>query len=102
MDYQLQIGQNAEQTYHTIRQSIVSAQHKLSAAVNSAMVTTYWEIGEQIYKACGENDRAEYGKRLLEYLSSQLTAVLLHVPNSLHTVERIELVALPAADACSR
>ena len=74
MDYQLQIGQNAEQTYHTIRQSIVSAQHKLSAAVNSAMVTTYWEIGEQIYKACGENDRAEYGKRLLEYLSSQLTA----------------------------
>ena len=74
MDHQLQIGQNAEQTYHTIRQSIVSAQHKLSAAVNSAMVTTYWEIGEQIYKACGENDRAEYGKRLLEYLSSQLTA----------------------------
>ena len=72
MDHQLQIGQNAEQTYHTIRQSIVSAQHKLSAAVNSAMVTTYWEIGEQIYKACGENDRAEYGKRLLEYLSSQL------------------------------
>ena len=54
MDHQLQIGQNAEQTYHTIRQSIVSAQHKLSAAVNSAMVITYWEIGEQIYKACGE------------------------------------------------
>ena len=22
------------------------------------MVITYWEIGEQIYKACGENDRA--------------------------------------------
>ena len=38
------------------------------------MVTTYWEIGEQIFKACGENDRAEYGKKLLEYLSEQLTA----------------------------
>ena len=38
------------------------------------MVTTYWEIGKQIFKACGENDRAEYGKRLLEYLSKQLTA----------------------------
>ena len=38
---------------------------RLSTAVNSAMVTTYWEIGEQIFKACGENDRAEYGKRLL-------------------------------------
>ena len=54
----ISINQNAEQTYHSIRQSIVSAQHKLSDAVNYAMVITYWEIGEQIYKVCGENDRA--------------------------------------------
>ena len=74
MDYNLQKNQNAEQTYHSIRNSIVSAQHRLSTAVNSAMVTTYWEIGEQIFKACGENDRAEYGKKLLEYLFEQLTA----------------------------
>ena len=73
MDDQLQVIQNPEQTYTTIRQSIVHAQRKMSAAVNSAMVIAYWEIGEQIYKACGENDRAEYGKRLLEYLSAQLT-----------------------------
>ena len=52
----------------------MSVQHRLSAAVNSAMVTTYWEIGEQIFKASGENDSAEYGKRLLDYLSDQLTA----------------------------
>lgn len=32
------------------------------------------EIGEQIYIACGENDRAEYGKGLLKYLSERLTA----------------------------
>ena len=74
MDEQLQIIQNPEQTYTTIRQSIVQAQHKLTVAVNSAMVTAYWEIGEQIYKACGENDRAGYGKKLLQYLSEQLTA----------------------------
>ena len=74
MDYNLQKNQNAEQTYHSIRNSIVSAQHRLSTAVNSAMVITYWEIGEQIFKACGESDRAEYGKKLLEYLSEQLTA----------------------------
>ena len=49
MDYDLQKNQNAEQTYHSIRNSIVSAQHRLSTAVNSAMVTTYWEIGEQIF-----------------------------------------------------
>ena len=63
-----------EQTYHAIRGSIVTAQHSVAKAVNSAMVTAYWEIGEQIYKACGENDRAEYGIRLLEYLSAKLTA----------------------------
>ena len=74
MDDQLQIIQNPEQTYTTIRQSIVQAQHKMSVAVNTAMVNAYWEIGEQIYKACGENDRAEYGKKLLQFLSQQLTA----------------------------
>ena len=74
MDDQLQVIQNPEQTYTTIRHSIVQAQHKMSAAVNSAMVTASWEIGEQIYKACGENDRAEYGKKLLQFLSEHLTA----------------------------
>ncbi len=65
MDDQLQIIQNPKQTYTSIRKSIVQAQNKLSTAVNFAMITVYWEIGEQIYKACGENDRAEYGKKLL-------------------------------------
>ncbi len=37
------------------------------------MVGAYWEIGEQIYLTCGENDRAEYGKNLLSYLSNELT-----------------------------
>lgn len=74
MDDQLQINQNPEQTYTTIRQSIVQAQRSMATAVNSAMVTAYWEIGEQIYKACGDNDRADYGKGLLQYLSNKLTA----------------------------
>ena len=37
MDYNLQKNQNAEQTYHSIRNSIVSAQHRLSTAVNSSL-----------------------------------------------------------------
>ncbi len=57
-----------------IRSSLVQAQHKLSCAVNTAMVTAYWEIGKEIFNACGGNDRAEYGKKLLEYLSPKLTA----------------------------
>lgn len=74
MDNELQTNYTTEQTYHSIRHSIVSAQRSLCTAVNSVMVTAYWEIGEQIYKACGENDRAGYGKKLLQYLSAHLTA----------------------------
>ena len=74
MDNELQTNYTTEQTYHSIRHSIVSAQRSLCTAVNSVMVTAYWEIGEQIFKACGENDRAGYGKKLLQYLSAHLTA----------------------------
>ena len=65
---------DSEQTYTVIRNSLINAQSKIYTAVNSAMVEAYWEIGEQIYIACGENDRAEYGKGLLKYLSERLTA----------------------------
>ena len=65
---------NGQETYRLIRNSVIAAQGKVYAAVNSAMVNAYWEIGEQIYRACGENDRAEYGKNLLRYLSERLTA----------------------------
>jgi len=62
------------EAYVAARSSVINAQKKVYSAVNSAMVQAYWEIGEQIYKACGENDRAEYGKNLLQYLSTELTA----------------------------
>ena len=74
MDISEQLSQRNENTYHVIRTSLVQAQQKLTSAVNSAMVTAYWEIGREIYRACGENDRAEYGKKLLTYLSEKLTA----------------------------
>ena len=64
---------NSEGIYTSIRSFVITAQNSVYTAVNSAMVIAYWEIGEQIYKACGENDRAEYGKNLLKYLSDRLT-----------------------------
>ncbi len=67
-------AENTSETYSRIRNSVIAAQGRIYNAVNSAMVQAYWEIGEQIYIACGENDRAEYGKGLLKYLSEQLTA----------------------------
>lgn len=59
--------------YSHIRETVISAQNKVVAAVNTAMVQAYWEIGEQIHIACNGNERAEYGKNLLKYLSEELS-----------------------------
>ena len=48
MDTAVQLSQISENTYHAIRQSLVAAQRKLNSAVNSAMVTAYWEIIEPL------------------------------------------------------
>lgn len=45
---------NSEGIYTSIRSFVITAQNRVYTAVNSAMVIAYWEIGEQIYKACGE------------------------------------------------
>ena len=54
-----------QETYDAVRTYIVSAPKQVNTAVNFAMVTAYWNIGKQIYEACGESERAEYGKQLL-------------------------------------
>lgn len=44
-------------------------------AVNFAMVTSYWSIGQLIVEdEQNGNERAEYGKAVLEELSKKLTA----------------------------
>lgn len=58
--------------YLNIRETLVRARTKVISAINFAMVEAYWEIGRQITEVQGE--RAEYGKKLLKYLSQQLTA----------------------------
>ncbi|MBA1334309.1 MAG: hypothetical protein HPY66_2158 [Firmicutes bacterium] len=59
--------------YENIRNTVAEAQQKVYATVNFVMVETYWNIGKQIYEAQGKNERAEYGKGLLKYLSERLT-----------------------------
>lgn len=59
--------------YESIRNEVTKARQKVYTAVNVAMIETYWNIGKQIYEAQGENERAEYGKGLLKYLSKKLT-----------------------------
>lgn len=67
------IAEQQEETYLSIREYIISAQNKVKSAVNHAMVNAYWKIGEQIYRVCGENERAMYGKQILQYISEKLT-----------------------------
>ncbi len=63
-----------ENAYQTIRGYVIDAQRKVYAAVNSAMVSAYWSIGKEIFEACGDNDRAAYGKQVLQFISERLTA----------------------------
>ena len=62
--------QSALTVYEAVRAALSSARRSVITA-NVAMVTAYWEIGKQIFEAVG--DRAEYGKRLLQFFSERLT-----------------------------
>lgn len=70
---QTRVGRSAEDTYSAIRGYIITAQKRIISTVNTAMVLAYHEIGERVYKACGESDQAGYGKHLLQYLAKYLT-----------------------------
>ncbi len=65
-------AESETQVYEAIRAALADARTKAAAAVNTAMVGVYHEIGRQITEAVGE--RAEYGRSLLAYLSERLTA----------------------------
>ena len=58
--------------YRNIRNTLSEARSKVHITINVAMVEAYWDIGRQIDEAIGK--RAEYGKGLLKYLATQLTA----------------------------
>lgn len=64
--------------YNALLQNVGNAltqgRSRAAAAVNAAMVQTYWEIGRQIveYEQKG-NERAEYGSDVLNRLSRDLT-----------------------------
>ncbi len=59
--------------YENIRATVTEAQKKVFTSVNFVMVETYWNIGNLICEAQGDNERAEYGAGLIKYLSEKLT-----------------------------
>lgn len=66
-------SKQSEQTYNSIRNYVINAQSHIYKEVNNAMTIAYWNIGKTIYEVCGENDRAAYGKQILQYISERMT-----------------------------
>ena len=68
-----EIEKVSQDIYGEIRQSIIHVQYKVQQTVNTGMVQIYWEIGQQLDKAC-DGKQAEYGKGVLQHVSEKLTA----------------------------
>ena len=57
-----------------IKSILANARQKAYAAINSAMVEAYWEIGKRIMEEeQGGENRAAYGKEIIKNLSLELT-----------------------------
>lgn len=56
-----------------LRGLIEQARQRVAQQVNTELVTLYWHIGEKIRVEILKQERAEYGKQVLETLGRQLT-----------------------------
>jgi predicted nuclease of restriction endonuclease-like (RecB) superfamily len=67
-------AENPDALFGRVISILEQARSNVVRAVNSNMVQAYWLIGREIVQELqGGEERAEYGKRLVETLSSQLT-----------------------------
>jgi hypothetical protein len=57
-----------------LRQLIEAAREQTAHAVNSTLVTMYWQIGKRIREDVLRGERASYGDEIVSALSRQLTA----------------------------
>ncbi len=66
--------QSSKKLFNTISILISEAKSSVSTFVNSALVVLYWHIGAQINQdLIGQEERAEYGKQVMESLAERLT-----------------------------
>ena len=75
MTKELDTTSNITKLYKEISRILNTARANAYKAVNFAMVSSYWSIGQLIVEdEQNGNERAEYGKAVLEGLSKKLTA----------------------------
>ncbi|WP_420128998.1 PDDEXK nuclease domain-containing protein [Longimicrobium sp.] len=56
-----------------IRSLIEASRRQVAQFVNSAMVVTYWSVGDRIRRDIVGQERAEYGKQVIAQLATDLT-----------------------------
>lgn len=61
-----------ERVLNDIRALVAAARSRVAQVINSAMVLTYWSVGDRIRREVVGEERAEYGKRLVARLSDEL------------------------------
>ena len=59
--------------YNSIKEIMITARNKVYKTANFTMVEAYWHIGKTIIKEQGGVNKAEYGTKLIEELSKQMT-----------------------------
>jgi len=59
--------------YNEVKSILELARARAYTAVNFAMVEAYWQIGQLIVQKQGGEERAEYGKKLMQELAERLT-----------------------------
>lgn len=59
--------------YNNIRELVINTRDKVYTAVNTEMLSLYWNIGKTIMEIQKGEERASYGEAVLESLSEKLT-----------------------------
>lgn len=71
---QMIVGNDERQFVADIKNIVISCRNRAYVAINNAMVEEYWKIGQRIVEQEQKGiERAEYGKRIVHYLSKELT-----------------------------
>ncbi len=66
-------GAGGNSLFRSIRQLIEEGRQNVAQAVNAGLTMTYWNVGKRINEDILQNERAEYGKQVLQSLSAKLT-----------------------------
>lgn len=67
------VNENINPIFETIRDLVNNSRNRVYSTVNVEMLNLYWNIGKIIMEIQQGNERASYGKAVLEKLSKKLT-----------------------------